>query len=331
MAGIRLGFIVLAVCLMPAVWAQPQNRPIKRPPNNQLAIEGAEVPVGRVELPAAVAGTTSQLVFHVSPLSSKGLLSQQVEDAIKALDKANGNATFLKLRAFVAGNGDLRRVQAIVTELFTARKWPLPALTTVQVGSLLQDGAQVVIESISEEKRPINISGLRFVSAVEGASGADAIAALSTSLMGAAPLRITCFADSEAEAQAVRAATAKQFPKAAGVFAQSTRYTLGAKVACEAVTASGPISAAKLLFTGSQVTFGESDADLKLAFERLDKAIASFNVTAAKAVQINAYASSKATADKARGLTSTPTTAVFIEALSAPDATLEVEAVVPLP
>ena len=95
---------------------------------------------------------TAKLMFHVSPLSAKGLLTQQVHDALKALDRANGGATFIKLRAFVAGTGDMRRVATIVAEEFSAKKMPLPAVTTVQVGALPMDGAQVVIESISQEK-----------------------------------------------------------------------------------------------------------------------------------------------------------------------------------
>ena len=35
--------------------------------------------------PGAVAAETARLVFHVSPLSNKGLLSQQIRDALKAL------------------------------------------------------------------------------------------------------------------------------------------------------------------------------------------------------------------------------------------------------
>ena len=57
--------------------------------------------------PASVTAETARLVFHVSPLSSKGLLSQQVRDALKALLKSTGGATIVKLRAFVAGSGDL--------------------------------------------------------------------------------------------------------------------------------------------------------------------------------------------------------------------------------
>src|SRR5438128_563974 len=104
------------------------------------------------EPPSAVIAETAKLAFHVSPLSAKGLLTQQVRDALKALDRSNGGATFLKLRAFVAGTGDMRRVATIVAEEFGNKKVPLPAVTTIQVGALPMDGAQVVIESISAEK-----------------------------------------------------------------------------------------------------------------------------------------------------------------------------------
>ncbi len=330
MAGNRVKFWLTIACLAPAIWAQPQTRPIKRPLNNQLAIEGPDAPVGRVEPPAAVTGVTNQLVFHVSPLSSKGLLSQQVEDALKALDKANGNATFLKLRAFVAG-GDLRRVQAIVTELFTEKKWPLPALTTVQVGSLLQEGSQVVIESVSEEKRAVSSGGLGFIPAVTGASGAEAVSALAKAFGASAPLRVTCFAESQAEAEAARTSATKQFPKAVGVFVQTTRYTLGTRVECEGVGAGGPINDTKLMFAGTQITFGETDEDVKLAFDRLEKAVAPLGASTSKAALMNVYATSRALTDKARGLAIQSTTALFIEGLPAADATVAVEAVIPVP
>ena len=56
--------------------------------------------------PATVTAETSRLVFHVSPLSGKGLLSAQVRDALKALLKSSSGATIVKLRAFVAERGD---------------------------------------------------------------------------------------------------------------------------------------------------------------------------------------------------------------------------------
>lgn len=326
MAGIRAVRILALIGLTTAAWAQPQTRPIKRPLNNQLAIEGPDAPPGRTELPAATTGTANQLVFHTSPLLSKGLLSKQVEDAIKALDKANGNATFIKLRAFVAGTGDLRRVQSIVTELFTARKWPLPALTTVQVGSLLQENTQVVIEAVSEERRSVN-GGIAFIPAAEGATAAEAVAVLAQRFGNTTPLRITCFADSLAEAEAARVAAAKQFPTTPGAFMQTTRYTLGTATTCEGVTTGN--TAGKLTFTGTQITFGEETSDLQLAFDRLEKAVAPLNP--ATALMTNLYASSRAIADKARTLAPTSNTARFVEGLQTRDATLAVEAVIPVP
>jgi len=37
------------------------------------------------ELPAAVVGETTRLVFDVAPLTTQGLLSRQVRDSLKAL------------------------------------------------------------------------------------------------------------------------------------------------------------------------------------------------------------------------------------------------------
>ena len=39
--------------------------------------------------PSAIAAETDRLIFQVSPLSNKGLLSQQVRDALKALLRDN--------------------------------------------------------------------------------------------------------------------------------------------------------------------------------------------------------------------------------------------------
>jgi hypothetical protein len=68
MAAYRL--VAALAILASTALAQPQTRPIKRPPNNQLALEGPDAVVGHVDSPVAVSGITSQLVFHVSPLSS---------------------------------------------------------------------------------------------------------------------------------------------------------------------------------------------------------------------------------------------------------------------
>src|SRR5580693_7474342 len=100
--------------------------------------------------PMVAVGATSRLVFHVSPLSGKGLLSQQTRDALKAILKANGGAQVIHIRAFVAGSGDLRRVPQIVSEVFTAKKLPLPSVSVVQAGGLPLENAQIVIEAVSQ-------------------------------------------------------------------------------------------------------------------------------------------------------------------------------------
>jgi hypothetical protein len=183
----------------------------------------------------------------------------------------------------------------------------------------------VVIESVSEEKKTVNQAGLAFIAPMDAANGMEAVVALQKAMGTATPLRVTCFADSLGEAESARVAAAKAFPKIMGVFVQSTRYTLGSRVACEAIAQGGPVQAAKLIFAGAQITFGEQDADLALAFDRLDKALEPMNVKRSDAAMVNAYATSRAIADKVRGRAAS----VFIEGLPGQDATLAVEAMVP--
>src|SRR5678809_1419918 len=147
--------LLLIPGLMAAVVARAQLAPRIKPPKKEKELETQTLPLPP-EPPAAVIAETAKLAFHVSPLSAKGLLTQQVRDALKALDRANGGATFVKLRAFVAGTGDMRRVATIVAEDFSDKKMPLPAVTTIQVGALPMDGAQVVIESIDAGKKVVN-------------------------------------------------------------------------------------------------------------------------------------------------------------------------------
>jgi enamine deaminase RidA (YjgF/YER057c/UK114 family) len=258
------------------------------------------------------------------------MLSQQVEDAIKAIDKANGAATILKLRAFVAGTGDLRRVHSIVNDLFTQRKWPLPIVTTVQVGGFPLEGAEVALEAISEDKKVVNSSGLMFTPAVDGSSGAAAINALAGAMGSSASnaLRVTCFADSMAEAEAARKAAANTFPKAAAVYVQSTRYTMGSHVACEGIAQNGPIRSDKLLFAASQLGFGE---DAKGVIDHLDHELEPLGVRRTNSALIDIYATNLAAAKATKALVEpSPATAVFIEGLPALDATVEIETVIPV-
>src|SRR5437016_2105176 len=99
------------------------------------------------ELPSATVGDTRHLTFYVTPLSAKGLLSAQIRDGLRALSHQAGSDTILRIRAFVAGSGDLRRVRDLVSEHFTDRRQPLPALTLIRSGGLPLEGAQVVLEA----------------------------------------------------------------------------------------------------------------------------------------------------------------------------------------
>ena len=49
------------------------------------------------DLPQVISAEPHRLVFHVSPLSNKGLLSQQTRDAIKALWTSTRGASIVKL------------------------------------------------------------------------------------------------------------------------------------------------------------------------------------------------------------------------------------------
>src|SRR5580693_4220434 len=100
--------------------------------------------------PMVAVGESRRLIFQISPLSAKGLLSQQTREALKAILKANGGMPVIHIRAFVAGSGDLRRVPQIVSEVFREKKLPLPSVSVVQAGGLPLENAQVVIEAVSQ-------------------------------------------------------------------------------------------------------------------------------------------------------------------------------------
>jgi enamine deaminase RidA (YjgF/YER057c/UK114 family) len=260
------------------------------------------------ELPGAIAGDTRRLAFHTTPLSSKGLLSPQVRDALKALQHDAGGETVLKIRAFVAGSADLRRVRDLVSEFYTAHKEPLPAITLVQAGGLPLDGAQVVLEAIAATKRDANPYGLAFisptVSTAEDPLGPvpplteKTLAGLRQSLqsVGLTPpdaLRVTCFFSSLQNLAESRRLVQTEYPHAALDFVQMNRAPRQSLSACEAVArlrAAPPsqlefvnssggesqialVDAPQVVLTGGQDSFGYQEADARLAFERLKKSL----------------------------------------------------------
>ena len=339
-----------SVAAVVTAFAAPQLAP--KQPHKQKN-EEKEPPTQTLPLlkdpPAAVAADTSRLTFHVSPLSAKGLLSPQTRDAIGALMKMNRGAQIVKLRAFVAGTGDLRRVQSIVSELFSGKKQPLPALSAIQVGALPLEGAQIVIESTSVEKKAAHAFGLVFFSGQSGQSGPEAIRRLveKAAAEGAMPmLRVTCFLGSINQAEIVRDEALRAFPMAALDLVQPRRVEEGNSAVCEGVGRRGPavadvevtpdiaaVSTPKLVLTGAQMAFGGKDDDLRLAFRRLDRTLAPLGVSYRDVVFSSIYALTRPVEEKTGRIAielfprepRPPATAAIFEGLPSLDATAAVE------
>ena len=188
--------------------------------------------------PASVTVETAKLEFLASPLSGKGLLSQQIRDALKSLRAQAGSRPIVKIRAFVSGTGDQRRVPSIVSETFAERKQPLPAVSTIQVGQLGLEGAQVVLEAVVTNRKSVNPHGLAFLSGMGGV-GTDPPEKLSTMLdkaiddltraaraAGSEPAdvtRVTCLLSSTAPISEVRSRIAAAFPSAVLTAVQAER------------------------------------------------------------------------------------------------------------
>ena len=280
------------------------------------------------ELPNVLTGDPRRFTFQVTPLSAKGLLSQQMRDALKALDRQAGSDTVLKLRAFVAGSGDMRRVRDLVSEEFTDRRQPLPVLSLVRAGGLPMEGAQVVLEAISVSRKEVNPSGLAFIAphVASGGRPTDPVAPLTEKSLaglkqalkaaGSEPadmLRVTCFLSSLENLTQSRRLVEAEYPKAAFHFLQTQRVPFEGQAACEgvarmrakiasrveirSVTQSADSGASDIamvpgpavVLTGTQNSFGYEEKDARLAFDRLGKALEQAGVTKGDVVYAHYY------------------------------------------
>lgn len=269
-------------------------------------------------LPNSTTGDTGRLTFFVTPLSGKGLLTPQIHEALKALSRQAGGDTVLKIRAFVAGSGDVRRVRDLVSEYFTDRKQPLPVLSLIRSGGLPLEGAQVVLEATAATRKVVNPHGLALLSAQVATSdnpldpvaplGSKSLAQLRGALRAAAAdsddvVRVTCFLSSLENLAATRDPVAQAFPRAALNFVQTERAPGQALAACEAVArlSSDPgrlhflnpaglvaqpgrsvlalLGSPQVVLTGTQISFGAQERDGRLAFERLGKELAEAGVS----------------------------------------------------
>ena len=340
-----LPFVGLLCVLLPAGgWAQRKNKKDVEPPPQILEV----LP----NPPDVIQADSARLSFQVSPLSANGLLSQQVRDALKALLRLNRGATLVKVRALVAGSGDLRRVAAIVSEEFSAQKRPLPAVSTIQVGALPLVGAQVVIEGISLEKKVVNPNGIALFSPIPAKTPRAGVEQLELAVnaAGVKPgdvLRVTCFLSSLDDAGAVRTALAALFPAAVTNYVQAQRLALQPQVACEAAgRLSTPppegfestggvtkVSSAKLVLSGTQLIFRDQDADVRLGFQRLGKSLGTLGAGTKDVIWSNIYAATFPILAKTEEIAGEfldakrgkAGTALLVEGLPSTDATASIE------
>lgn len=279
------------------------------------------------EAPTAVVAETDRLFFQVSPLTGKGLLSQQTREAMRALLRTSHGTSIVKLRAFVAGSGDTRRIQEIAGEVFGEKKLPLPALSVIQAGALPLEGAQVVIEGIGVEKKVVNPNGVAFISGQSAASLDQSLDKFKTVLRAAGmdaqdTLRVTCFVSSLDENKDGRGKLEAAFPGIALDLVQMQRGPVNPGAECEGVARLRTMPAkpvffvegtpnysqmvevgpAKVVLSSTQLGFGAQEADIKLAFERLQKGLAGFNAKLDNLVFSHFYLTSMSFVDTLRGV-----------------------------
>ena len=353
--------IAVLASLMVLVLAFPSPGQRKKKKDQEEITQVLELPK---DPPLAITAEVQRLSFHVTPLSGKGLLSAQMRDALKALNRSVRGATIVQIRAFVAGSGDLRRVPAIVSEEFTEKRWSLPVLNVIQVGALPMDGAQVVLEAIAVERKPVNANGLALISG-QASTLSDPLGPLVAAVakFGLAPAevrRVTCFLNSLDRLNELRVKTATAFPKAVVNYVQLQRAATEDFAECEAVAAlpskpgkplelvspvDGRYSQAALLapgkiaLTGTQLAFRAQEADVRLAFERLGKALEGVNARYENVAMTRIYPLTRGVMDRVRKIrfeflkpgAPPASTMVLFEGLPSLDASFGIDVVAVMP
>lgn len=340
-----MGRCVAAVLLLALAWVVPAGQRKKNEePKTQV------LPLPR-ELPMALVADTGALDFHISRLLRTGGLAVQIRQSLADLIRDTHGETIIKLRAFVAGAGDARRVQAEVTQIFTERKLPLPVLSILQVGALGDRAAQVVIEAVVSTHRTVNPQGLAFLAGQMGSSLNEALqhARASARAAGVEPERVltcTCFTSRIEDSDATRAMVQAMFPKSQITVVEALRDPANDVSTCEAVgqltepPRAGPVvwlkssrttlvTSQKLVFTGLQLTFGAYLDDAHEAFARLQRAASALQPVEAP-VEVNAFSLDTYAGSALRKSTSVPAsvfTVQTVEGLPSIDASAGIEAV----
>lgn len=299
---VLVGFAVMGF-LTEEAWGQRRKKEDEEPKTQVL-----ELPK---ELPNSITGATANLRFYVSPLSNKGLLTAQLKEALKQIVRQAKGGQILRLRALVAGTGDLRRVATVVSEELTERRQALPVLTTVQVSGLPLTGAQVQLEAVVQERKAVSPNGLvlfagqQVLGKQEGASGTELLRQSLENLaktMNTAGVdrtgmqQITCYVHTLDGSAEMLLEMSKLAPQAALTLAQLVRASATGVAECEGIgrPAQKPAKALqtgfgaglersenyshyaafgseKLVFTTGRLGFGDGESEVKQVFERLRK------------------------------------------------------------
>jgi enamine deaminase RidA (YjgF/YER057c/UK114 family) len=319
-------FLVLSL-EAPTAFAQigaGDKTPVIRPPKKDKKVE--QVLADLPQPPLVISADATRLSFLTSPLMSGGLLSHQTHEALRWLIAHAGGGQIVRVRGFVAGTGDLRRVPQIVSEVFTERHEPLPVVTVLQAGALPLEGAQVVVEATIQQGHSVNPNGLNF-----GTTEAPTAEAALAQLRGSGELaQATCFVPS-LEGRA---------PIEGVDMIQPQRLSTRTIATCEGVTrpnGAGSVGGA-VLFTGAQMAFSYSAEDASLAFERLQKTLKGAGSSLESAVVLNYYPLSGQLHDLAekvsqaylKGAHPAGLHGVIFEALPSIDASFAIEAVTKL-
>lgn len=299
-----IALLLATVLLSTALCAQKRKKKQDEEPKTQVL----ELPR---ELPATLTISSTQLRYINAPLSGRGLLTQQIKDGLRAIMKSAHGAPIVRLRALVAGTADMRRVSDVVSEELTDRKQPLPVLTTVLIGSVPLEGAQVQLEAMVAEKHAVNPAGVAFFSGQQVLGDdpyapslpvvSESLARLKKAFAGAGVeanevLALTCFTHTISDAAAVLREMQSAAPAAALSLVQLSRAAARGIAECEAtgrikqapartpqvlnpegLTANPNYSQVtlvgpvNLVVTGAKLGFRDDEADAKLVFQRVEK------------------------------------------------------------
>jgi len=320
----------------------------KRRSNEQQKVQIQPLPP---EPPMALAADSDSLDFHISPLLKSGGLAAQIRQSLNDLIRDTRGETIVKLRAFVAGSGDARRVQAQMIDLFSDHKLPLPALTILKIGGFGTEATQIVVEAVVSTHRSVNPNGLAFFFNQRGGTLEKALQQFKANTVAAGVpadhlLTCTCFTSHIDNYEEASKSASALFPRAGLNMIQAVRDPMNDTSTCEGVgqlsqaPSAGPVvlmefahvtlvHSQQLIFTGMQLSFGNFLDDAQQAFGRLTRAAAALQAVETP-VEVNGYAldpSAAAALRKTISLAPGTFTVGNVEGLPSIDASAGIEAV----